>query len=70
MLIKIKSLVELIATYKFKNTVELQFIKKIKCKFLFVSIKILKPIHFNDDYDCLIHQCICIEYWQLTKTKL
>jgi hypothetical protein len=70
MLIKIKSFVKLIATYKSKNTVEHQFIKKIKCRFLFVSIEILKPKKFNDNSDCLVRQYVCIENYQLTKTKL
>jgi hypothetical protein len=50
MLIKIKSFVKLISTYKLKNTVEYQFIKKEKCKFLFVSIENLKPKKLNGNY--------------------
>lgn len=58
MLIKIKSFVKLIATYKFENTVELQFIKKIKCRFLFVSNEILKPKNFNDNSNCTMYQYV------------
>mgnify|MGYP003610032585 CR=1 FL=1 len=70
MLIKIKLFVKLIAAYKLKNTVEHQFTKQIKCRFLFVSIEILKPKNFNDNSDCLVSQYVCIENYQLTKTKL
>ncbi|OUL60702.1 hypothetical protein B8T70_19085 [Flavobacterium sp. AJR] len=70
MLIKIKSFVKLTSTYKLKNTVEHQFIKKTNCRFLFVSIKILKPKNFNENFDWLVRQYIRIENYQLTKTKL
>ncbi|OXA93405.1 hypothetical protein B0A62_13385 [Flavobacterium hydatis] len=67
MLRKIKSFVKLTPTYKLKNTVEDQFIKKIKCRFLFVSIEIFKPKNLNENFDWLVCQCIRIENNQLTK---